>query len=67
MSYYPPCTPPFGSENSSQAVFASSKDTPTAEDWERHRPLIKSLYVDEKKKLMDVVSIMSSQHGHNAT
>jgi hypothetical protein len=40
---------------------------PTAEDWERHRPLIKSLYVDERMKLKEVVSIMSFQHGHNAT
>jgi hypothetical protein len=67
MSYFPPFTPSFGFENSSQAVFAASKAAPTAEDWERHRPLIKSLYVDERMKLKEVVSIMSSQHGHNAT
>jgi hypothetical protein len=67
MSYFPPFIPSFGFENSSQAVFAASKAAPTAEDWERHRPLIKSLYMDERMKLKEVASIMSSQHGHNAT
>ncbi|PMD21762.1 hypothetical protein NA56DRAFT_748734 [Hyaloscypha hepaticicola] len=67
MSYSPPLITPFGFENTSQAVIAPSKAAPTAEDWERHRPLIKSLYVDERMKLKDVVSIMSTQHGHNAT
>jgi hypothetical protein len=67
MSYFPPISPPFGFENSSQAVFASSMAAPTAEDRERYRPLIKSLYVDQRMKLKEVVSIMSSQHGHNAT
>ncbi|PMD52751.1 uncharacterized protein K444DRAFT_542978 [Hyaloscypha bicolor E] len=48
-------------------VVAPCKATPTAENWERHRPLIKRLYADEGMKLKEVVAIMASQHGHNAT
>ncbi|CZR63042.1 uncharacterized protein PAC_12939 [Phialocephala subalpina] len=40
---------------------------PTPEDWERHRPLIKRLYVDENKKLKEVAHIMAAQYGHFAT
>jgi Clr5 domain len=46
---------------------APSRAGPTAEDWERYRPLIKRLYVDERMKLKEVVAVMSSQHGHHAT
>lgn len=36
-------------------------------DWERFRPLIKKLYVDEDRTLTDVMAIMLTEHGHNAT
>jgi hypothetical protein len=39
---------------------------PTRNDWERHRPLIKRLYVDEGRKLREVVEIMK-QYEHIAT
>jgi hypothetical protein len=39
---------------------------PTRDDWERYRPLIKRLYVDESRKLKEVVAIMK-QYGHIAT
>jgi len=64
MSYISPFAP---SPNTNQAVAASSRRTPTAEDWERHRLLVKRLYVDERMKLKDVAAMMASQHGHNAT
>ncbi|KUJ14540.1 uncharacterized protein LY89DRAFT_736571 [Mollisia scopiformis] len=44
----------------------ASKAGPSNDDWERHRPLIRRLYVDEKKKLKEVATIMAQQ-GHNAT
>jgi hypothetical protein len=44
----------------------TSKATPTSNDWERHRPLIKRLYLDEHKKLKEVAAILA-QHGHYAT
>ncbi|KAE9364653.1 hypothetical protein N431DRAFT_354655 [Stipitochalara longipes BDJ] len=68
MSYISPFAPPSTSAGyTNQVVAASSRVTPTAEDWERHRPLIKRLYVDERMKLKEVVAIMASQHGHIAT
>jgi hypothetical protein len=39
---------------------------PSRDDWERHRPFIKRLYVDEGKELKEVIAIMT-QHGYNAT
>jgi hypothetical protein len=39
---------------------------PTRDDWERCRPLLKRLYIDEGKKLKDVMAIMT-QYGHSAT
>jgi hypothetical protein len=68
MSYISPFAPPYASASTADPmVVAPSKATPTAVDWERHRLLIKCLYVDEGMKLKDVVAIMASQHGHNAT
>jgi hypothetical protein len=68
MSYVSPFAPPCASASTADLmVVAPSKATPTSEDWERHRPLIKRLYVDEGMKLKDVVAIMTSQHGYNAT
>jgi hypothetical protein len=73
MSYIPSFAPPLASTSESPQVVGaslvatSSRATPTAQDWERHRPLIKLLYVDEKMKLKEVVDFMASQHGHIAT
>ncbi len=36
-------------------------------DWERFRPLIKRLYVDEDRTLKDVMAILLAEHGHNGT
>jgi hypothetical protein len=67
MSYISPFAPPCASASTADLmVVAPSKATPTAVDWERHRPLIKRLYVDEGMKLKEVVAILASQHGHNA-
>lgn len=35
--------------------------------WNRLRPQIKRLYVDEDKTLKEVMSIMSTEHGHHAS
>jgi hypothetical protein len=73
MSYISPFAPPLASTSESPQVVGasmvamSSRATPTAEDWEHHRPLIKRLYVDERMKLKEVVDFMASQHGHIAT
>jgi hypothetical protein len=68
MSYISPFAPPYASASTPDLMaVAPSKATPTAADWERHRPLIKRLYADEGMKLKEVVAIMASQYGHNAT
>ncbi|KAH8773162.1 hypothetical protein F5882DRAFT_172437 [Hyaloscypha sp. PMI_1271] len=68
MSYIPPFAPPYASASTVDLMLvAPSKVTPTAVDWERHRLVIKRLYVDEGMKLKEVVAIMASQHGHNAS
>ncbi len=38
---------------------------PSQADWERHRPLIKQLYVDECMKLKEIMPLML-QYGHKA-
>ena len=48
-------------------VLATNGNSPTAEDWTRHRPLIKRLYVDEDRTLKDVMAIMARDYGHKAT
>ncbi|KAE8445445.1 hypothetical protein EG329_013458 [Mollisiaceae sp. DMI_Dod_QoI] len=67
MSYISPAV--FANASATGAVpmtVALSKVTPTSEDWERYQPLIKHLYVDEKKTLKEVAAIMAQQ-GHHAT
>jgi hypothetical protein len=48
-------------------VFPTRTRYPTAEDWERHRPLFTRLYRDENKSLRKVRSIMKQKYGFNAT
>ncbi|KUJ16359.1 uncharacterized protein LY89DRAFT_782627 [Mollisia scopiformis] len=66
MSYAPGSehAHPSGSESSQQVAVASYP--PTRDDWDRHRPLIKQLYLEENKKLKEVMDIMK-QHGFKAT
>jgi hypothetical protein len=49
------------------SIEAATLKSPTQVDWERHRSLIKRLYVDEGKKLKEVMAIMKTQYGHKAT
>ncbi|CZR64437.1 uncharacterized protein PAC_14335 [Phialocephala subalpina] len=68
MSYTPsfvPCCPSITAGGT--VMLAPRRADPTPEDWERHRSIIKRLYVDENKKLKELAAIMVSQHGHNAT
>jgi Clr5 domain len=36
-------------------------------EWDRLRPVIKRLYVDEDRTLNEVMTIMARDHGHRAT
>jgi len=45
---------------------ASSKWA-SLQDWEKFKPLIKQLYVEEDRTLKDVMAIMASKYGHRAT
>jgi hypothetical protein len=54
-----------GSINTQPA--STTKQGPSAEDWDRVRPIIKGLYIDEDCTLKDVMKIMAYQHGHKAT
>lgn len=40
---------------------------PSADDWERLRPVIRRLYIDEGHTLKDVMNIMADKYGHKAT
>lgn len=44
-----------------------TKQGPSAADWDRVRPIIKGLYIDEARTLKVVMRIMADQHGHKAT
>lgn len=37
------------------------------DDWEKFKPHIKQLYVEEDRTLKDVMAIMASKYGHHAT
>ncbi|PMD39544.1 hypothetical protein L207DRAFT_428284, partial [Hyaloscypha variabilis F] len=51
-----------------QAVAApSSLKCPSLSEWERVRPLIKQLYVDEDRTLKEVMDTLVRDHGHKAT
>ena len=49
-----------------QAFYASQSST-TTEDWEKLRPRIVQLYLEEKRSLRDVMGIMRDQHSFRAT
>ena len=65
----------FGSSDGSQAqapVFPNDDEIPVTqgpgpEVWETHRPMIKGLYLDEDKRLKDVMTIMQRDYGIKAT
>jgi hypothetical protein len=43
------------------------KNFATPSDWDHQKDTIRRLYLDENKKLDEVMSIMSHSHGFNAT
>ena len=45
----------------------SSSQYASRSEWNRVRPLIKLLYVDEDKTLKEVMGIMARDYGHQAT
>ena len=53
--------------NSMATSTARSSAYATGEEWTKHRPSIRKLYLDEKRKLADVMHIMESRHGFKAT
>lgn len=46
---------------------SETKQGPSNDDWERLRPVIESLYIDENRTLKDVMKIMADNHGHKGT
>lgn len=44
-----------------------SRTIPTSKSWERLRPKIRRLYVDENRKLKEVMAILASQDNHQGT
>lgn len=43
---------------------SEKKQGPSNDDWERLRPVIESLYIDENRTLKDVIRIMTNEHSH---
>ncbi len=41
-------------------------DLPWAEKWQRLKPIISSLYIDQGRKLDDVIEILRIQYGFDA-
>jgi hypothetical protein len=50
----------------SGAIFGPVRREHSAEEWEQQRPLIKRLYIDEKKTLPKIISVME-ERGFYAT
>ena len=46
---------------------STTRQGPSAEDWEHLRPIIRGLYIDEDRTLKDVMSIMANEHDHKAS
>jgi hypothetical protein len=46
---------------------ASTRGYSSRSEWDRVRPIIKRLYVDEDKTLKDVITIMARDYGHQAS
>jgi hypothetical protein len=40
---------------------------PSTEDWDRLRPIIRSLYIEENRILNDVIKVMTAKYNHKAT
>lgn len=40
---------------------------PTANDWQRIKPLLTKLYRDDKKTLADITNILQQNHGFRAS
>jgi uncharacterized tellurite resistance protein B-like protein len=56
------------SEATSQVVEANFKTPPISSlEWERHRELIKKLYIVEGRTLRDVIGILRAEHDFQAT
>jgi hypothetical protein len=49
------------------AATASTLGYASPSEWNRVRPIIKRLYVDEDKTLKEVMTIMARDYGHHAS
>ncbi|CZR65656.1 uncharacterized protein PAC_15556 [Phialocephala subalpina] len=73
MAFNTPFAPAYSLTPSLQVVEPNimapntNRVAPSPEHWERHRPVIKRLFLDENKKLKEVAQIMATQYGHFAT
>jgi hypothetical protein len=54
-------------EGSIFAVLPGPQQHPIADDWDRLRPIIKRLYIDEDLTLDKVMNIMLFNYGHKGT
>jgi len=54
-------------EDERLGVDLKRKQGPSADDWERFRPNIKRLYVDEDLALVEVIKILAVEYGHKAS
>jgi hypothetical protein len=50
-----------------EVAMTLSYTQPTRAEWNRFRPVIKHLYVDEEKTLKEVMAVMERDYGHRAT
>lgn len=49
------------------SMTASSGQAASRAEWNRFRPIIKRLYIDEEKTLNEVMAVMEREYGHRAT
>ncbi|KAL1861797.1 hypothetical protein Daus18300_008613 [Diaporthe australafricana] len=52
---------------STTRLLGEGRHGPSVQDWSRHRPTIKRLYIDERKKLKEVMDIMARDYNFVAS
>lgn len=58
----PPRLDEYANISTQQNIY--TKEGPSNDDWERLRPDIERLYIDENRTLEEVMRIMADEHGH---
>ena len=52
---------------STRGPLGEGSSGPSIHDWSRHRPTIKRLYIDERKKLKEVIDVMARDYNFVAS